>query len=193
MSLNFLEWIAAGLGLATVGLVARRSMWNYPFGLAMVLLYAVIFWSAQLYSDVLLQIFFFVLQAYGWFNWRSASDEDGVPVGWLGHGERVAWIAATVAGSLLWGLMMARYTNAALPYADAGIAGMSVVGQWLQSRRRVDCWLWWIAVDALASLLVYPMRGLYVTAALYGVFLLISVWGLYGWARQARDRMGATI
>ena len=53
-----LEIIAVILGLANIVLIVRRSLWNYPFGIAMVALYFVIFVEAKLYSDALLQIFF---------------------------------------------------------------------------------------------------------------------------------------
>ncbi|HEX9931343.1 MAG TPA: nicotinamide mononucleotide transporter, partial [Allosphingosinicella sp.] len=48
--MNGLEWAAAALGLANVALVVRRSVWNYPFGIAMVSLYFFVFAEAKLYS-----------------------------------------------------------------------------------------------------------------------------------------------
>jgi len=58
-----IEAVATLLGLANVTLVVRRSLWNYPFALAMVSLYAVIFLRERLYSDALLQGFYFVVTA----------------------------------------------------------------------------------------------------------------------------------
>ena len=55
--MSSVEILAALLGLVTVLLVVRRSIWNYPFGLAMVALYFYVFQDAKLYSDALLQIF----------------------------------------------------------------------------------------------------------------------------------------
>ena len=54
-----IEIIAVLLGLANITLLIRRSIWNYPFGIVMVTLYAWIFFEAKLYSDALLQPFFF--------------------------------------------------------------------------------------------------------------------------------------
>jgi nicotinamide mononucleotide transporter len=64
--MTILEAVAALLGLANIVLLVRRSIWNYPFGILMVLLYARVFYDAKLYSDFLLQLFFFVVQIYGW-------------------------------------------------------------------------------------------------------------------------------
>jgi nicotinamide mononucleotide transporter len=181
--MSWLEWVAAGLGVINVALVVRRSVWNYPFGLAMVALYFFVFLEARLYSDALLQIFFFVVQVYGWVNWVKARTAAGeVPVGWLSPRERIGWTLGTALASLAWGLFMARYTNAAAPIIDAFIAGASISAQILMARRLIENWAVWILVDVVAVGL-YFSRGLYPTSALYLLFLLLSIAGLIGWRR----------
>ena len=180
------EIAAALLGVINVLLVVRRSVWNYPFGIAMVSLYFFVFWDAKLYSDSLLQIFFLVIQFYGWWAWVHSPHVDrGVAVGWMRVGARVKWAIGTAVMVLIWGSGMARFTDAAAPMADATIAGMSVAAQILQSLRKVECWVLWIAVDALAVGL-FAWRGLNVTAALYALFLLLAIIGLVEWKRMAR-------
>lgn len=179
--MNWLEWVAAGLGVINVALVVRRSVWNYPFGLAMVSLYFVVFAEARLYSDALLQVFFFVVQLYGWRNWVRAKAEAGeVQVGLLTVRERIGWSAATLAASLAWGLGMARFTDAAAPIVDAGVAGFSVSAQILMARRKLENWVVWIGVDIVAIGL-YASRGLALTAGLYGLFLLLATVGFFQW------------
>jgi nicotinamide mononucleotide transporter len=185
LSMSTLEIIAAMLGVVNVLLVVRRSIWNYPFGIAMVSLYFFVFFDAKLYSDALLQIFFLLIQLYGWWAWTRAVQVDhGVSVAWLMAEARLRWLAGTAVAATLWGLGMARWTDAAAPFADAAIAGMSVAAQILQSLRRVESWLLWIAVDVLAIGL-FAWRGLLVTSALYGLFLALSVAGLIEWKRKA--------
>ena len=182
--MSSVEILAALLGLVTVLLVVRRSIWNYPFALAMVSLYFFVFWDAKLYSDALLQIFFLVINLYGWWNWSHAPHvADGVKVEAMALPARVRWALGTAGASLVWGFGMARFTDAVAPLADAAVAGISVTAQLLQSLRRVESWLLWIAVDVLAIGL-YGWRGLYVTAALYALFLGMAVAGLIAWKRQ---------
>jgi nicotinamide mononucleotide transporter len=190
--MDALEWVAAGLGLVNVALVVKRSVWNYPFGLAMVALYLFVFFEAKLYSDALLQIFFFVVQIYGWRNWvlakRAAAGD--IPVLVLTLRARLAWIAGIAAASTIWGLGMARYTDAAAPLVDAAVAGMSIAAQILMAQRRIENWVLWILVDAVAIGL-YASRGLYATGGLYAIFLLLSVAGLVGWRRALRKQARA--
>lgn len=184
--MNPLEWVAAALGVVNVALVVRRSVWNYPFGLAMVALYFFVFFGAKLYSDALLQIFFFIVQIYGWANWVKAKKAAGeVPVGVLTSRARIGWLAGTAAASLVWGLGMARYTDAAAPLIDAAIAGTSIAAQILMARRRIENWLLWIAVDVVAVWL-YASRDLPWTSALYALFLFLSILGFIDWRRALR-------
>jgi len=185
--MNLLEIIAVALGLANVGLLVRRSIWNYPFGMAMVALYFVIFREARLYGEAALQVFFFVVQAWGWWLWaRAGGLAESITVAWMGWRARLIALALVALSSLGIGWGMATYTLAALPYADAAIAGASVVAQVLLGLRRVENWLLWIAVDVLA-IGVYVERGLYLTAALYLAFLGLASAGLVAWARAARS------
>ena len=181
-----LEYVAAGLGVINVALVVRRSVWNYPFGIAMVSLYFFVFLETRLYSDALLQIFFLVVNLYGWRSWLSARGESGeVPVLTLSWRERLFWVVGTASFSLIWGLGMARFTDAAAPLLDAAIAGTSVAAQLLMARRRIENWVLWILVD-VAAIGLYASRGLEPTAWLYGLFLLLSIAGLIDWHRALR-------
>jgi nicotinamide mononucleotide transporter len=58
----------------------------------------------------------------------------------------------------------------------------SVAAQILLTQRKIENWVGWIAVDVLAIAL-YANRGLHLTAELYGLFLLISIWGFIEWRR----------
>lgn len=187
-NLSPIEIAAAVLGLINVTLVVRRSLWNYPFALAMVTLYGWIFWDQKLYSDALLQVFFVVVNLYGWFNWaRSKADTGQVKVEVLDNRARLGWLAVCAGLVIGWGAMMDHYTDAHFPWWDGTIAMLSVVAQYLQSRRYIESWVLWIAVDLLAVPL-FALKGLYPTVILYTVFLSLCVWGLSDWAASRKVR-----
>jgi nicotinamide mononucleotide transporter len=185
--MNPLEIIAVVLGLANIGLLVRRSIWNYPFGMAMVALYFIIFREARLYGESWLQVFFFVVQGWGWWLWaRAGGLSRSVQVEWMGWQARAGSLVLVAASSIGIGWAMARWTDAVLPYADATIAGASVVAQVLLAMRRVENWALWIAIDVL-SVAVYINRELYLTAGLYVAFLVLATAGLIAWAKVARS------
>jgi len=180
-----LEIAAAVFGLINIILIARRSLWNYPFGVLMVIFYFVVFLQARLYSAAGLQIFFLASQLYGWWYWRRAGAGDApVPVLPLAaHGRWLALAAGSI-GTLALGLVMSRLTDAAAPWLDAGNAAWSMVAQLLTDRRHVESWPLWIGIN-IASIWLYASQGLLPTAALYAVFLCIACWGWDQWRRAA--------
>jgi nicotinamide mononucleotide transporter len=181
------ERIAVALGLANIIFLIRRSLINYPFGIAMVTLYAWIFAQEKLYSDALLQVFFFFIQIYGWLNWRRARDDDGLARIVKAHRDEAAgYLTAATVGTLALGGAMARFTDAAFPFWDASIAVFSVIAQFMMARRKLENWIVWVIVDALAIGL-YWTKGLYPTAILYGAFLGLSIAGYWSWRRAMRS------
>lgn len=191
IAMNPLEIAASALLLVNIALVARRSIWNYPFAIAAVSLYAVLFYETKLYSDMLLQGFYVALNLYGWFNWsRSKAEAGEVVVRMLTWPARAAWLAGCAALTGGWGWLMHRLTDAAMPWWDAGVAMTSVAAQILLSRRYLENWVLWIAVDIVAVPL-FAMRGLWLTAGVYAILLGLSVWGLIDWRRAYRRRAAA--
>lgn len=190
--MNTLEAIAFLLGIVTVVLVVRRSVWNFPFGIATTALYAVVFVEARLYSDTLLQGFFVTVNAYGWIMWRrSEADAGEIVVETMPARDRITWGLAWLAASAGWGAAMARLTDASFPWADASIAAASVAAQIMMARRLIENWIVWIAVD-IASVGLYAAKGLWLTVILYVIFLILSLWGLIdwraAWRREGRGR-----
>lgn len=187
--MNPLEIIAVALGLANITLLVRRSIWNFPFGIAMVALYAVIFFRARLYAEAGLQVFFAVVQLYGWSLWlRAGGAAQAVAVRWLDWRSRFSWLAAIALIAAGLGTAIDRYTDAAAPYPDATIAAASIAAQFLLSFRRIENWMLWIAID-IGAIGLYMTRDLHLTAGLYCVFLVLSVLGLREWSRAASDQL----
>jgi nicotinamide mononucleotide transporter len=180
---RLIEVIAAACGLVCVVLIIRRSLWNYPFGIAMVILYAWIFYDVRLYSDALLQVFFLIVQLFGVYWWLNGRAGDGRvrPVR-LPASAMIVWAAGAALASAALGYVMATRTDADLPYWDAVTTVLSMVAQYLMARRYLQNWLVWIVVDVLA-IGIYWTKGLTPTAALYAVFLALAIAGYFSWRR----------
>ena len=178
-----IEMIAVFCGLANVGLIIRRSIWNYPFGFLMVILYARIFYDYQLYSDALLQVYFFLIQFYGLYYWLKGRADDGrIIVEYLPRKQYGIYLGIGLFGWLTLSSLMSSFTDASYPFWDGAIASLSVLAQFLLSRRHIESWYLWIVVDLLAIGLFYT-KGLEPTAALYGVFLVLATIGLLQWIK----------
>lgn len=187
-----IETAAFVLGVVNLVLLVRRSIWNYPFALAMVALYAQVFFTAKLYSDALLQIFFFVVNLYGWWQWsRSRAREGSIRVESMSDRARLGWFAGCAVGIAAWGWLMHRFTDASYPWWDAGVAIVSIAAQIMLAKRWFENWVLWIGVDVV-SVGLYAAKGLWLTMVLYAIFLMLAVWGLLEW-RATRRTAGPAV
>jgi nicotinamide mononucleotide transporter len=196
--MSSLEIIGTVLGVLGVALMIRQNVWTWPVGLVQVAVYAWVFFAAKLYSDTILQVFFFAIQAYGWGHWirgeRRAARSEKVNAGGDGGGEAalrvtrlsgravVGWVAVGAIGTAAWGEAMRRNTDAALPHWDALVLVFSLIAQWLQARKRLENWACWMVVNAVA-IGVYWAKDLRLTAGLYLVFLALAVAGHGAWKK----------
>ena len=181
-----LEIFAAAVGAWSVWLSVRQNVLSWPTAIVNVVLYTIVFYEAKLYADMGLQVVYAVLSVYGWYQWLYGGE---------GHTTlhvsrtarslsiRLALIAAT--GAVLLGSLLHRTTDAALPYMDSALTSASLVAQWMMTRKLLENWAVWIAVDVLyVGMFIY--KGLYVTAVLYAVFLGLAVKGWIDWRDSMR-------
>jgi nicotinamide mononucleotide transporter len=180
------EILAAVLTAWGVWLQGRRRLLNFPVNLVGVLLYAWVFFHAKLYSDLLLQVFFAATLGYGWWQWTRGIVPDGtVSVATPRRTELLLGVAAGVVGIVLLGYPMSTYTDAAAPWLDAALTSFSLVANlWLARRYIINWWLW-IGLDVIYVGL-YAYKGLYITAGLYFILLVLCCYALVEWRRAVK-------
>ena len=186
--MSALEIVAAVLGLVSVALTVRQNVWCWPTGAVMVALYAYIFWVNRLYADAGLQVVYFVLQFYGWYEWLHGGEGRAeLPVGRASA--RLLLVLAVLGAAATAGLGSAliRWTNQDVSYLDSTITVFSLIAQWMLARKLLENWLIWMGVDVL-GVGVYGYKRLYATAVLYAVFLALAAAGYRSWRKSLRPR-----
>jgi nicotinamide mononucleotide transporter len=180
---NPYEIVGTAFGLLSVWLTIRKSLWCWPTGLVNVVCFFVMFHQVKLYAELITYAVFFVLGIYGWWKWSHGEDTRAqLPVSRTPRHVSAALIVLALVWTPLQGYVLHRYTDASLPYWDSTITVLSLLAQWMMARKDLENWLFWIAVDVL-GIGVYQAKGLYATAALYAVFLILAVCGLIAWWR----------
>lgn len=182
--LDPIEAAGVATGVLAVWLTTRENPACWPVGLVNVLLFSVVFFRARLYADAGLQLVYAGLCVYGFWSWLHGG-EGGSRLRVARAPSRVlaALFAAGLAAGALLGLLLHRGTDASLPFWDAGTTSFSLVAQALQTRKWIENWVVWIAVDAV-YVGVYVVKGLHLTAGLYAAFLVLAVVGLVRWRRS---------
>ncbi|MFG3420744.1 nicotinamide riboside transporter PnuC [Micromonospora sp. NPDC049460] len=186
------ELLGFATGVLNVWLVARQRIANWPVGIANVLLLMLLFWTAGLYADAGLQVVYVVLGLYGWWAWLYGGERRSRLT--VRGTSRREWWALGLAGVALTGalwVLLDRATDSTVPLPDALTTALSLLATYGQTRKRVESWWLWIAAD-LIYIPLYAYKGLYLTAALYLIFLGLCVLGLREWRADLRRGAGAT-
>ena len=186
--MNLLEWsplevVAATFGVISVFLSTRQNIWSWPTAIVNVALYAVVFYQGRLYGQMGLQPIYLALSIYGWYEWLHGGEQktelrvsSASPrlLAVLAALNLVAWLALAA---------VLRRTDAALPWLDALLTTTSLVAQWMMTRKILENWLLWIALDVVYVPMFFSQR-LYATALLYAAFLVLAAMGYVEWRRS---------
>lgn len=184
-SLSWTEVAAFATGAVCVWLVVRQHIANFAVGIANNVLFLVLFAGAGLYADAGLQVVYVGLAGYGWWAWlHGGRERTGVQV----HHATVAQLGlclvsvVAITGVLQWGLHT--WTDSTVAGWDALTTGLSLVAQFMLSRKWIASWYLWITAD-LVYVPLYASKGLWLTSVLYLLFLALCVKGLADWRRAA--------
>lgn len=209
--LSWIEAIGTVAGLLCIWLASREKIANYAFGLLNVTLFAVIFFQIQLYASLLLQLFFFVANIYGWYAWsRQTSDNQlALKIRWLPLPKALGWGAGSVVAILLmtwWidpvfafltrtavalmqglglNVVMPELQPDASPFWDSSMLVLSIVAMILMTRKYVENWLLWVVIDVI-SVVIFARQGVYAMAVEYVILTLIALNGTWLWIKSAR-------
>ncbi|MBP0599504.1 nicotinamide mononucleotide transporter [Herbaspirillum sp. LeCh32-8] len=186
LSTTPLELVSFLLSMLTVWLNIRQNHWAWLFSILASLLYAAVFADARLYGDAGLQFVFVAVSVWGWYQWlRGGEQHRPLQVSYLDRSGWMRMAAAWGLGFLVLSWFLRRYTDTDVPHMDGFLTAGSLVGQFLLSRKKIENWLVWIAVDVLyVGLYVY--KHLTLTALLYALFVVMAAAGWRSWRRSEK-------
>ena len=149
---NILCWLAAGIS-------------------ALIFLY--IFWGAKLYMESALQVYYFVMAVFGWYQWKLPGDTSAtLSISMWSMQQHAGAVALIVFFTCISGHLLNSGTDAQLPYMDSLTTWGSVVTTFMVVRKILENWIYWLVID-LVSIYLYLDRELYFTAILFAVYIVI--------------------
>ena len=193
--ISYLELIGTLAGLISVWLAVKNHLWTWPAGLVNVVAFALLFYRFRLYSDALLQVYFFGMSLYGWWAWRK-HDRPEERVKTLSGTHRGQWLLVIGAGTLVLGSVMSRVhlwapsffpEAAAYPFPDAFTTVASIIATYLLAKRFLESWVLWVVVD-LVSIVLYFSKGIMLVGLEYILFLGLATAGGFRWWHELKNR-----
>lgn len=191
---TWLEIIAAFFGLVSVWYAKKANILVYPTGIISVLLYVYICFYAQLYADMGINAFYFIMSVYGWIMWKlKTSDKKERQVTFMNRSN--FWFSGFIFfGSIALILFLLKYFNGddelcwatGIPYIDTFTTAIFVLGMWLMALKKVENWIFWIIGDVI-SVPLYFYKNLVFTSLQFLVFLILAVMGYIEWRKLAKQ------
>jgi len=176
-------------GAICVWLQVKENVWNWPAGIANNIFYIVVFWHSGLYADSLLQWFYMSISLYGWWNWlRGGAAHSRLAITRTSRAGMMVYAFVTAAGTVLFYSLLRRYTKSTVPFWDGLTTAMSLTAQYMLTRKVIENWWWWIAVDVI-YIALYAYKRLFLTSVLYAIFLAMCIVGLREWRRRLASRL----
>jgi nicotinamide mononucleotide transporter len=183
-ALSVPEIVAVLLAIAYLLLAIRQNIWCWLCAAISTALYIYLFFSARLYMESLLNLFYFAMALYGWNQWRAGGDRGStLPVSvWSLRVHIVAMVSIALA-AMLTGYLLQRYTDAALPFVDSLTTFSAIWATFLVARKVLENWWYWLAIDA-ASVVIYWLRDLELTSLLFVLYVILIPFGWISWRRS---------
>ena len=182
------EWVSTVTQIASVWYARKNNVLVYPTGIIGVLLAAYLyFWGSHppLYADGSLNIYYFLMSVYGWYNWVKKKDGEHLtyPISWCNKKELSVGVAIFFVA---WGLIyytLIKITDSNTPVLDSLVSGSAVVAMWWMAKRKIENWLAWIFSNIVAIPLNF-YKEFYLFSVMYVLFLLMAWWGYAEWKKQ---------
>ncbi|MBW4512745.1 MAG: nicotinamide riboside transporter PnuC [Scytonematopsis contorta HA4267-MV1] len=194
--MSYVELIGTILNLWSVWLISKQKMLTWPVGIVGSILFLVLFYQIRLYADMLEQIYYVIVNIYGWWRWLTPLQDTGkiLTTRYSSQQQIIFYVAVTIAGSFAMGALMSRIhllfpalfaEAASFPYLDSFTTIMSFTAMWLMAQKKIESWYYWIVVNIIGIGLYYA-KGVKFISLLYAVFLLMAINGLCSWIKMAK-------
>ena len=174
-------------GAVCVWLLVRNNIWNWPVGIINAGLFVVLFYNIHLYADSALNALYIVLGFWGWWYWtHSGKSKIQRPITNGGLLEQGIVILIGAVATYFISIHLTNIKDVA-PFWDALTTAISLVATYLQARKFIESWWYWIAADVI-YIPLYFSKHLPLTGVLYVLFLAMCVKGLLAWKPELVKR-----
>lgn len=188
--ISYVELIGTLFGLVSVYLASRANILTWPTGIINEFFLFILFFQVQLYADMFLQVYFFLVTLYGWYNWRQKPRKSSIAS--IDFNTKIWLICIIIIGTLVAGylfsnihLYLPQYfkIKASYPYADSLVMVLSIIATVLLARKKIETWHLWITVDVVSMFLFFK-KGIIFLGLEYLIFLGLATYGLLNWKKQ---------
>jgi nicotinamide mononucleotide transporter len=191
--ISYVEMIGTLFGLLSVYFASHANILTWATGIVNELFLFILFFQVQLYADMFLQVYFFIITVYGWYTWKQNTKKNNITS--INLQSKISIAIAIVLGTLVSGFFFRNLHSylpnyftieASFPFADSFVMVLSIIATILLAKKKIETWYLWITVDLVCVFLFYK-KGIAFLTLEYVVFLGLATYGLFNWKKQLKN------
>jgi nicotinamide mononucleotide transporter len=183
---TIIEITAVIFGLAYIYFLIKEKIICWLFGIISSMLSIFLFYKTNLYSEAILYIYYVVIGVYGFWLWNKKTDSKSqLQITELPVSNYVVLIIIGEVLAMVTGYVFSHYTDASSPYLDAHTTIFSFIASYLEAKKHLASWKFWIIINAV-TIVLYLTKGLHYYTLLTGVYLVFSFVGYRTWRSKMR-------
>ena len=184
---NWIEITAVILAILYLVLAVKQNILCWVCGIISSVLYFFIMHSAGLYMEAYLQIFYVFMGFYGWSQWKTkTSNTSNFVVNTWNKSQHLFATSMVLMLSIISATMLRFFTDAALPFLDALVTWGAVVATYMVAKKLLENWIYWLVIDSI-SIFLFISRDLFPTAFLFGIYIIIIIYGYRSWSKKLQE------
>lgn len=179
---SWLERFSVICGIIQVLLSKNNKVSNYLFGILGIISGMMVLFSAGLYAEIALQIYYLVMSIYGWWFWMSNKTAKEQPISYTSKSEWKIVLTIVFAGFLLFYFLLRSITDSDVPVWDAWVTSTAWARMWLLAKRKIENWIL-LNISNLFAIPLLIHKDLYLFAALTTFLFVIAIFGFLKWKK----------
>jgi nicotinamide mononucleotide transporter pnuC len=191
LSSHSLELVTVFVSLLWLYLEYKASIWLWPVGIILPILWIPIAWKAHLYGMLSINIYYLITSIWGWIAWLrrgSQGGEEEVPITDIPRKTLLYTLLITFALYYPLIRLSVYLPEWRIPWADALLTLSSVIGMIWMARKWRQHWLCWIVANAAGVISLLSAQD-YLSTFVYAVNFVTAFFGFYKWTRlMKRDQ-----
>ena len=177
----FLEIGAVFLAVAYLLLAVRRDIRCWIAGIMSSSIYFVLMFTANLYMESILQIFYIFMGVYGFNQWKSdIANTEEISITTWNLKTHLTVLGIILISSYFAGFILDTYTDAKLPFLDSLTTFGALFATYMVAKKILENWIYWFLIDSV-SIYLFIERELYLTSILFCLYLIIIIFGFRSW------------
>lgn len=181
-NISWLEWVSVIFGVVQVLLSKNNKISNYFFGIIGIISGMFVLYTAKLYAEIALQLYYLSMSVYGWWYWSRGTIKKSELITKCTTKEWKVVLAIVFVGFFFFMVLLDQITDSDVPVWDAWVTSTAWAGMWLLAKRKLENWVL-LNISNIFAIPLLIHKDLYLFAGLTIFLSIVAVFGYFNWKK----------